>query len=58
MQVRRLILGNTPLLISIPHTGSDLPSEIAASFQSVPMALLDVDWHVERLYEFATNSGA
>ena len=42
--------GRTPLLISMPHVGSEIPAELYQHYQ--PRALLseDTDWHLERLY--------
>ncbi|NIL95181.1 MAG: N-formylglutamate deformylase [Woeseiaceae bacterium] len=50
--------GNTALLISIPHDGRDLPSNIAAAMSEAGRALPDTDWHVARLYRFASETGA
>lgn len=50
MSVFHLQQGHTPLLISLPHVGTEIPPEIAARL--VPRALIseDSDWHLERLY--------
>lgn len=49
--------GEAPLLVSIPHTGTEVPEDVAAGL--VPgRALLDTDWWVERLYDFAAGLGA
>jgi N-formylglutamate deformylase len=50
MSVFQLQQGHTPLLISLPHVGTEIPSEIAERL--VPRALIseDSDWHLERLY--------
>jgi formiminoglutamase len=45
--------GSAPLIVSIPHTGTDIPAEIAADLVSPWLALKDTDWHIERLYDFA-----
>ncbi|MEX2650110.1 MAG: N-formylglutamate deformylase [Alphaproteobacteria bacterium] len=50
--------GTTPLLISIPHGGTELPEAIAATLTPEARALPDTDWHVGRLYEFAAGLGA
>jgi N-formylglutamate amidohydrolase len=50
--------GTTPLLISIPHDGRLLPCEIAGSMTAEGRAVPDTDWHVRRLYDFATELGA
>lgn len=50
--------GNVPLLISVPHDGRRVPDDIAAQMTEAGQALPDTDWHVARLYEFATELGA
>ncbi len=50
MSVFQLQRGRVPLLISLPHVGTEIPAELAGRL--VPRALLseDTDWHLERLY--------
>lgn len=50
--------GTAPLLVSVPHAGTAIPPDIAAAL--VPRALQteDADWHLDRLYAFATELGA
>jgi len=50
--------GNTPLLINIPHGGTEVPDEIAGRFTSRARSLPDTDWHVPKLYGFARELGA
>lgn len=50
--------GTTPLLISIPHAGTQVPPQLLQRFSSVACALPDTDWYVDRLYEFARGLGA
>src|SRR5579859_6224741 len=50
--------GDTPLVVSFPHTGTDIPSDIEAKFTSPWLARKDADWWVERLYDFARDLGA
>ena len=58
MQVRRLIQGTTPLLISIPHMGTFLPPDIKGRMTDAALRLPDTDWHVDKLYWFAVDMGA
>ncbi len=53
-----LTRGDAPLLVSIPHTGTDIPAEIEAGLASPWLARKDTDWHIERLYGFAAELGA
>jgi formiminoglutamase len=50
--------GEAPLLVSIPHTGTDIPPDIEASLVSPWLARKDTDWWIERLYDFAGALGA
>jgi len=50
--------GSTPLLISVPHDGWHIPTEIVQHMSGAGRAIADTDWHVAELYEFAKASGA
>jgi formiminoglutamase len=50
--------GSEPLVVSIPHTGTDIPGEIERTLVSRWLARKDADWHIERLYDFAADLGA
>jgi formiminoglutamase len=50
--------GNAPLLVSLPHTGTDIPPEIEAGLASPWLARKDADWWIERLYDFAADLDA
>ncbi len=50
--------GSTPLLVSVPHAGTNVPDKIFGRFTSAAKKLPDTDWHVTRLYEFAKEMGA
>lgn len=50
--------GSLPLLISIPHAGTYVPEPIAQRFTLAGGRLADTDWHVDKLYEFASELGA
>jgi N-formylglutamate deformylase len=53
-----LTQGATPLLVSMPHTATDLPPGLAARMTEAGRAVPDTDWHIHRLYEFAAELGA
>jgi len=55
LEIRR---GGAPLIISLPHTGTQIPAEIEAGLVSPWLARKDADWWVERLYAFAPPAGA
>ena len=50
--------GDAPLLVSIPHTGLEIPTEIEDRLVSPWLARKDADWWIERLYGFAAELGA
>jgi N-formylglutamate deformylase len=50
--------GSAPLLLCMPHTGTDIPPGIEKQLHSQWLARKDTDWWVERLYAFAPRLGA
>ena len=50
--------GSSPLLVSIPHMGTAIPEELRSGYVPRALAVEDADWHLDRLYAFATNLGA
>jgi formiminoglutamase len=55
IQVHR---GTAPLIVSLPHTGTEIPGEIADDLVSPWLARKDCDWWIEKLYDFAADLGA
>lgn len=53
-----VVRGNAPLLVSLPHTGTEIPAPIAERLVSLPLARNDTDWWIDRLYDFAASMGA
>ena len=49
--------GSSPLLISMPHNGQQIPSEIAATMQPFATSVPDTDWFLDRLYDFSDQLG-
>jgi N-formylglutamate deformylase len=58
MSICTLHRGTAPLLVSLPHDGSEIPSDIAARLTPAAQRAPDTDWHVSRLYAFARELGA
>lgn len=58
MDIFELHRGTAPLLISIPHNGTEVPAEIAERLTDDARRVPDTDWHVARLYAFARELGA
>jgi len=50
--------GTRPLLISMPHAGTHVPTCLAARLSDEAGGVPDTDWHLERLYDFADELGA
>ncbi|MFI8418161.1 N-formylglutamate deformylase [Serratia sp. NPDC078593] len=50
--------GSLPLLISIPHAGTQLTPAVEAGLTDDARPLPDTDWHIPQLYEFARTLGA
>jgi len=50
--------GRLPLLVSIPHAGTDIPDDIAGRMTPCALARADTDWHLPDLYAFAREMGA
>jgi formiminoglutamase len=50
--------GETPLLISMPHVGTELPRAVRDGLTPAALDLRDTDWHLPRLYDFASALGA
>lgn len=50
--------GSIPLLVSMPHVGTDIPDDIAATMTPYATGRQDTDWHLARLYDFLTEMGA
>ena len=58
MSVVTLTPGATPLLVSMPHTALAMPPELARRMTDEGRVAPDTDWHVDRLYGFASDLGA
>ena len=50
--------GEAPLLLSIPHAGTEIPEPFSAGLVSPWLARHDADWWVDKLYDFAPSLGA
>ncbi|TXH77216.1 MAG: N-formylglutamate deformylase [Lysobacteraceae bacterium] len=58
MDVCTLHRGSAPLLISLPHDGSEIPGPLAARMTPRARRAPDTDWNISRLYAFAHDLGA
>lgn len=57
-EVFHLHQGHAPLLVSLPHVGTELPAGLAERLVPRALQLEDTDWHLETLYQFAHELGA
>jgi N-formylglutamate deformylase len=55
LTVRR---GAAPLIVSFPHTGTEIPAEFVPRLVSPWLARKDADWWIDKLYAFAHELGA
>jgi N-formylglutamate deformylase len=48
----------TPIVLSVPHCGTEFPDELAAQYRAELRAQPDdTDWHVHQLYDFVSELG-
>jgi formiminoglutamase len=52
LEIRR---DTMPLIVSFPHTGTDIPAEIEHRLVSPWLARKDADWYVHHLYDMAES---
>ena len=50
--------GTAPLLVSMPHIGTDIPADLRAHYVPRALQVEDTDWHLARLYNFLDELGA
>jgi N-formylglutamate deformylase len=50
--------GTAPLLVSMPHIGTDIPGDLRADYVPRALAAEDTDWHLDRLYNCLPALGA
>jgi len=50
--------GDAPLILSIPHAGTEIPREYQSDLRSLWLARRDADWWLLELYDFAADLDA
>jgi N-formylglutamate deformylase len=50
--------GTVPLLVSMPHIGTEIPDELRGDYVPRALAVEDTDWHLVRLYNCLPALGA
>ena len=43
--------GDSPVVLGMPHTGTDMPVRIFDQLTPIGQTLGDTDWHIQRLYD-------
>lgn len=51
MAVAEIKQGVSPIILGLPHTGTEVPSDIRQRLSDNGKLLSDTDWHIHRLYE-------
>lgn len=49
--------GGAPLLLSMPHSGTHIPPQVARRMTAEAQRVPDTDWHLDTLYGFAREFG-
>jgi len=52
-----IIFGSKPILISMPHNGILVPDDILLKMTDSAKLLVDTDWYLDKLYQFAVDQG-
>ncbi|MBR9764428.1 MAG: N-formylglutamate deformylase [Rhodobacteraceae bacterium] len=50
--------GSSPLLLNVPHAGTDLPDSLRAALTEQALDLCDTDWHMDRIARDVLPEGA
>ena len=50
--------GSLPLLVSMPHIGTQIPAHLQAGYTARALQVEDTDWHLAQLYDFLPALGA
>jgi N-formylglutamate deformylase len=50
MSIVEVTQGTSAVVLGLPHTGTDVPAEVAATLNETGRTLADTDWNIHRLY--------
>jgi N-formylglutamate deformylase len=50
--------GTAPVLVSMPHIGTEIPAELRNRYVERALQVEDTDWHLARLYGWVRDMGA
>lgn len=51
MSLIEVTRGNSPLVLGLPHTGTDIPADCMDRLNDTGRAIADTDWHIHTLYD-------
>jgi N-formylglutamate deformylase len=51
MYAVEVVQGSSPVILGLPHTGTQVPPDVWARLNGNGRLLADTDWHIHRLYE-------
>jgi N-formylglutamate deformylase len=57
-EVFTLHQGTSPLLVSVPHAGTHISSEMQSYFTAKALEVADTDWHLDVLYSYVKTQNA
>lgn len=57
-EVYRFQQGSVPLLVSMPHIGTQIPASLQQRMTPEALRLADTDWHLDQLYNMLDTLGA
>lgn len=50
MSLPEIARGDSPLVLGLPHSGTDIPPDCMARLNATGRAMADTDWHIHQLY--------
>jgi formiminoglutamase len=50
MSLVEITQGSSPIVLGLPHTGTEIPDEIRVLLNDTGCAIADTDWHIHNLY--------
>jgi N-formylglutamate deformylase len=50
--------GTAPLVVSLPHVGTEIPAHLRHRYVEHALGVADTDWFLDRLYDFVKDRGA
>ncbi len=56
-EIFEFVKGHRPILISMPHNGIQIPRQLLSSMTESAKEMVDTDWFLDRLYQFAVDNG-